>query len=185
MSLSFIPMQTKHAEMLLRWRTDPFITQFMYTDLEHHDVDKQIAWIETMQRAEDYQGFVVHDAGQPVGFICFSDINQQHQRCSTGSYIYEKQARLKYAATLHTYICNYAFHALGMNKIENFLLAPNKKVLQLQRLHKSTEVGCLREHIYKNGAFHDVYIFEILKRDWAEQKQHYPLAQILSAFGQA
>ena len=182
MSISFVPMQPSDAGLLLEWRTHPDITRHMYTDLFEPSVAKQVAWIKAMQASPSYEGFVIYDADKPVGFLCFSDIDTVHQRCSTGSYMYDKSARLKYAVTLHTYICNYAFHRLGMHKIVNYIMGANKKVEKIQALHKTRHVGILKDHVYKYGQFHDVHIFEQLKSDWLTMKQHFPLADIQRAY---
>jgi RimJ/RimL family protein N-acetyltransferase len=54
--------------------------------------------------------------------------------------------------------------------------------VKLQKLHKTRLVGCLHQHIYKNGHYHDVYVFEQLKEDWAKQKQHFDMTTIKAAF---
>jgi UDP-4-amino-4,6-dideoxy-N-acetyl-beta-L-altrosamine N-acetyltransferase len=182
MALNFKRLETCDAELLLHWRTDPDITKHMYTDLIEPSLEKQIAWIESMQKREDYRGYMIQNAGVSVGFLCFNDIDFTHLRCSTGSYIYPRSARLQYAVTLHTYICNYVFYQLKLNKIINYVLDANEKVVKLQSLHKTRLVGHLKQHIYKNNEFLDVHIFEQLKDDWCNQKQHFSLEKIKAAF---
>lgn len=182
MALTFRKITTADAELLLQWRTDAEISKNMFTDLNEPTVAKQQAWIKSLSTRKDYQAFMICDDTNPVGFLCFNDIDYIHHRCSTGSYIYPREARLKYGATLHTYICNYVFHCLGLNKIVNYVMNANEKVLKIQLLHKTRLVGCLKQHIFKNGTWHDVHIFEQLKQDWTQQKQHYPLAQIKASF---
>jgi UDP-4-amino-4,6-dideoxy-N-acetyl-beta-L-altrosamine N-acetyltransferase len=180
--LNFQCMTEKHAELLLTWRTDPNITKHMYTDIDDPCVNKQINWIQEKNKQEDYRGYVIYDDERPVGFLSFNDISLLHQRCSTGSYLYCKKARLKYAATLHTYICNYAFHRLNCNKIVNYIMGANDKVVRLNKLHGTHLIGTLRQHIFKNGKFHDVKIFEQLRNEWHSQKQHFPLQVIQQAY---
>lgn len=182
MSLKFTPMRKSDAELLLKWRTAPEITRHMYTDVLEPSIEKQNAWIDAMNARTDYLGYIIFDDEAPVGFLCFTDIDEQHSRCSTGSYIYDRAARLKYALTLHTYICNFVFARLKLNKIVNYVMDANAKVVKLQELHKTRLVGCFKQHIYKKGEYHDVHVFELLKQDWAKQKQHFDLATIQSAF---
>lgn len=172
MSLHFKRVTESDAELLLKWRTDPEITRHMFTDLMDPNIEQQKAWINSLATREDYIAYVVYDDEQAVGFICFSDINKLHQRCSTGTYIYERPARIKYAATLNTYVCSYAFYRLQCNKIIDEVLGANESIIKLQKLYKARLVGYLRQHIFKSGHFHDVYIFEHLKEDW--EKEHHP-----------
>lgn len=182
MSLKFKAITEDDAELLLKWRTDPEITKNMFTDLSNPSVASQQAWIRSVNQRDDFRGYLICDDDTPVGFLCFSDIDWHNQRCSTGSYIYDRAPRLKYSATLHTYICNYVFHCLKLNKIVNYVMNANEKVLKIQLLHKTRLVGHFKEHIFKHGKFHDIHIFEQLKSDWINQKQHFPLSQIQAAF---
>ena len=61
-------------------------------------------------------------------------------------------------------------------------MGANEKVVKLQTLHKTRHVGCLKDHIFKYGEYHDVHLFEILKSDWESQKQRFSLDQLKSAF---
>jgi len=182
MALNFKRIDTGDAQLLLQWRTSPEITKHMFTDIENPSLEKQIEWVNTISTKKDYRAYMIQDEGHSVGFLCFSDIDYFHQRCSTGSYIYTKEARLKYGVTLHTYVCNYVFHELNLNKIVNYILDANVKVIKLQKLHKTRLVGLLKEHISKDGQLHDVHIFEQLKQDWSTQKQHFSLDKIRAAF---
>lgn len=182
MGLKFKRVDISDAELLLTWRTAPEISQHMFTDLHEPSIAKQRAWIISLTERADYRAYMICDDKTPIGYLCFDNIDKQHQRCSTGSYIYPREARLKYGVTLHTYICNYVFHNLKLNKIVNYVMNANEKVLKLQLLHKTRLVGCLKQHIYKQDQWHDVHIFEQLKQDWSKQKQHFSLDEIKAAF---
>ncbi len=73
------------AGMLLRWRTDPFITRFMFTDLGDPDVERQRGWLRAMETRADFRHFVIEHEGRPVGYLSYSDIDWTHRRCSSGS----------------------------------------------------------------------------------------------------
>lgn len=182
MALNFKRVDVNDAELLLKWRTAPEITKHMFSDLDEPSLEKQKFWIQSLEKNDNYRGYMIQDDGVSIGFLCFTDIDKLHQRCSTGSYIYERQARLKYGATMHTYICNYVFYHLKLNKIVNYVLDANEKVVKLQTLHKTRLVGHLKQHICKNGQLLDVHIFEQLKEDWLPQKQHFNLEKISAAF---
>lgn len=182
MTLSFKHITSTDAELLLKWRTAQEITKHMFSDLQDPSIEKQYQWIDSLANRKDYFAYMIQDNGHSIGFLCFTDIDFANQRCSTGSYIYEREPRLKYGLTLHTYICNYAFHKLQCNKIINYILDANEKVVKLQKLHKSRFVGILKQHIFKNGTFYDVHVFEQLKEDWVNQKQHFTLDIIRDAF---
>jgi RimJ/RimL family protein N-acetyltransferase len=182
MSITFHSPSVDDAALLLKWRTDPEISRNMFTDLEHSDLSVQKKWVKSVLIRKDYVSFIIHDEGKPVGFLSFNDIDYKNKKCSSGSYIYCKKARLKLAVTLHSYICSFAFYCLGMNKIVNLILDVNENVIKIQQLHNTQFVGILREHIYKNGEFYDVHIFEQLRSTWEERKQRFEVSHMREAF---
>lgn len=172
------------AAMLLRWRTDPFITRFMFTDLENPDVERQRAWIAAMEARDDFRHFVIEHEGRPVGYLSYSEIDRLHRRCCSGSYIAEEADRRRIAGFLHCFIMDYCFHGLGMNKLVNYFMEGNDAVIRIQRLLKCREVGTLKDHVFKNGRFHDVLVFETLRSEWETHPHPFPREITLAAFAE-
>jgi len=177
------------AAMLLRWRTDPVITRFMFTDLENPDVERQRAWLQAMEQRRDFRHFIIEhreegQEGRPVGYLSYSEIDMVHRRCSSGSYVAEEQDRRKLAGFLHSFIMDYCFYGLEMNKLVNYFMEGNDGVIRIQRIVKSREVGVLRQHVFKGGRFHDVFIFETLRSDWETHPHLFPRETTLAAFAE-
>jgi RimJ/RimL family protein N-acetyltransferase len=170
------------AAMLLRWRTDPVITRFMFTDLADPDLERQRAWLQTVERRPDFRHFVIEHEGRPVGYLSYSEIDWIHRRCSSGSYMAEEGDRRRLAGFLHSFIMDYCFHAMGMNKIVNYFMDGNDNVIRIQRVLKTREVGLLKEHVWKNGRFHDVLVFETLRAEWEKHPHPFPKERTLAAF---
>lgn len=170
------------AEMLLAWRTDPAITRFMFTDIENPDVARQRAWVAAMEQRQDFRHFVIETEGRPIGYLSYSDIDWTHRRCSSGSYIVDAEARRTVAGFLSSFIMDYCFYALGMNKIVNHFMEGNEKVIKIQRILKCREVGLLKEHIFKYGRYHDVHVFELLKCEWEAHPHPFSRDHTLAAF---
>ena len=170
------------AEMLLAWRTDPAITRFMFTDLENPDVERQRSWITAMEQRQDFRHFVIETAERPIGYLSYSGIDWAHRRCSSGSYIVDAEARRTVAGFLHSFIMDYCFYILEMNKIVNYFMEGNDNVIKIQRLLRCREVGILKEHVFKYGRFHDVLVFELCKAEWESRKRIFPHERTLAAF---
>ncbi len=170
------------AEMLLRWRTDPAITRFMFTDITDPDVERQRAWLLAMERRRDFRHFVIEHEGRPVGYLSYSDIDWTHRRCTSGSYIAEERDRRRIAGFLHCFIMDYCFYGMGMNKLVNHFMEGNDGVIRIQRVLKARQVGVLREHVLKDGRFHDVLVFETLKSEWETHPRPFSREATLAAF---
>ena len=182
-----MPFRFRHpteddAAMLLAWRTDPAITRYMYTDLENADVGTQAAWLRAMAGRADFRHFVIEHADRPVGYLSYTDIDRVNRRCSTGSYIVDAAARRTVAGFLHSFITDYGFYRLGMNKMVNHFMAGNDAVIAIQRRLRIREVGVLRQHIWKHGRFHDVHVFELLRSEWETHPHPFPRERTLAAF---
>lgn len=183
MPFRFRPPTLDDAGLLLRWRTDPAITRFMYTDIENPDEERQRAWLAAAAGRADFCHFVIEHAGQPIGYLSYSDIDRVNRRCSSGSYIGDRSAGGTVPGLLSTFILDYCFYGLGMNKIVNSFLAGNDGVIHIQRLLKFREVGVLREHIFKYGRFHDVTLFEMTRAEWESRRHPFTREHTLAAFG--
>lgn len=172
------------AEMLLRWRTSPEITRFMFTDFVP-DLERQRLWLAACARRKDFRHFIICHNQQPAGYLSFADLDGQHRRGASGSYIAEPAVRQRLAGFLYPFIFDYAFARLGLHKLVNSFLAGNTRVLAVQRALRLREVGTLREHVWKNGVWHDVVLFELLRTEWEARPRLFPLAQTLAAFADA
>ncbi|MDQ2101859.1 GNAT family N-acetyltransferase [Azospirillum isscasi] len=172
------------AEMILRWRTEPSITRFMFTDLENPDVERQRAWLAAMETRRDFRHFIIEYEDRPIGYLSYSDIDWVHLRCSSGSYIVEERDRRKLAGFLHNFIMDYCYYGMGMNKIVNYFIEGNDTVIRIQRVLKTREVGVLRQHVHKYGRFHDVYVFETLRSEWEGHIRLFPRETTLAAFAE-
>ena len=172
------------ADMLLEWRMRPEITRFMFTDLETTDPARQRAWLEACARRDDVCHCIISHDGQPVGYLSYSGIDHVHRRAASGSYLADGTgtARRRLAGFLYPFIFDYAFVRLNLHKLVNSFMAGNTRVIAVQRALRLREVGTLREHIFKNGAWHDVTLFELLRAEWEGRPRLFPLEHTLAAF---
>jgi len=83
---------------------------------------------------------------------------------------------------MHAFIMDYCFYALGMNKVVNSFMEGNTKVLKLQTILRYRPVGVFREHVRKYGRWHDVHVFEMLKREWETHPRPFPREVTLAAY---
>lgn len=164
--MKWIPIEEKHLQQILDWRTSEQVTQFMYTDIEYN-LDNQKKWLEKIRADENGRYFVMEYRDELIGFISLTDIHWQHKRATWNFYI----GNMKYAMLagfLGAYMYNYAFDELDLEKLNGEVMDINEGVRKLHSKQGAREVGVLQRHIYKNGAWHDVYMFEMTKEHWQE-----------------
>lgn len=164
--MKWIPIEEKHLQQILDWRTREDITRFMYTDIEYN-LKNQKKWLEKIKNDKNARYWLIEYRSELIGFISITDIQWSHKRATWNFYI----GNMKYtmlAGFLGAYMYNYVFNELGLEKLNGEVIDINEGVRKLHIKQGAREVGILEHHIYKNGIWHDVYVFEMTKRRWQE-----------------
>ena len=167
--LKFKPLTIEYAEVMMRWRTDPAISAYMFTDPKDISKADQVLWINKRLSDGSFSGFIICESDTPVGFLSYTKIDKINRHCSTGSYIVDRSTSIKYAVTLHELIYTYAFEVLKMHKVYAEILETNYKVLKLQELLGMKLSGVLKDHISKSNEMLDIYVYEQLCTTWHER----------------
>ena len=181
MALNFRKVKLQDAAMILKWRTDPEITRYLFTDIDP-DVTAQENWIRRCETRADFFHFIIYVDDRPIGYLRFADYDSHNRRCSTGNYIYQSDDRRRYAGLLHTFIMDYAFFKLDCHKIVNSFMVGNDRVVKIQQVLKFTYVGLYRDHNFKHDHFYDVHVFELLRGEWETHRRLYSRAETKAAF---
>jgi len=184
MPYRFRPPTLDDAERLLDWRTRPDVTRHMFTDIENPDIERQRDWIAMMNARDDVRHFVIEvEEGRAIGWLGFTEIDRRNRRCSSGLYIGDALDRKRYSGLLATFIFDYCFFVLDMNKLVNQFMDGNERLIKLQKMIGFREVGVLKRHIWKYGEWHDVCLLELHRADHEARSRLFPLERSLAAFG--
>jgi RimJ/RimL family protein N-acetyltransferase len=112
----------------------------------------------------DYAVVTQHDL-QLVGAIGLS-INQTHKHAELGYWIGEPYWGKGYATEAAASMLRYGFEERNLNRIFAHYFAHNPASGRvMQKIGMQLE-GLLREHIYKDGKFVDLYLYSILRADF-------------------
>lgn len=160
----FVKLKEEHLEMVLNWRTREDITRYMITDVEY-DLDKQRKWFDKINKNPSESYWIIKYHAKPIGLISLNDIDLKNRHTRWGYYIGEEKYRM-YGAIIPYYLYSYVFEKLNLNKIIAEVLEGNDRVIKLNLLHGYRKVGIFKNHIFKNGKFHDLILLELTKKDW-------------------
>lgn len=184
MTISFRRPTLDDAALLLEWRSQPRINEMMFTNIQPGDISKHREWLKSCEVRNDYEHFIILGDDKPVGYLSYSEIDQINGHCSCGSYFGTPEGARKFGGHVHAYFMDYIFYVLNMRKYVIHIMDSNTRVLKLQRLLGLREVGVLKEHIIKGGIPKDVYVFELLKKDWETRRWNtHTIAESFRAFG--
>jgi len=63
-------------------------------------------------------------------------------------------------------ILDYGFYQLNLHRIWSGALAFNERSIQLHKVVGFQEEGRQREAVFRNGEFHDIVMFGLLRDEW-------------------
>ncbi len=155
-----------HVEDDLRWFRDPVVTRYLNLrnpqTREQHEEYRRL-----MARSETDVFWAIMLGERNIGNMGIHNIDWRNRSAKTGIVIGEKDCwGHGYAVEAMRLRTAYAFNELGLETITTNVYGPNEASRRaLQRAGYHT-VGWLRRHIYLEGAFHDVWLGEVVRDEW-------------------
>ncbi|MGS2778870.1 UDP-4-amino-4,6-dideoxy-N-acetyl-beta-L-altrosamine N-acetyltransferase [Robertmurraya sp. GLU-23] len=169
--MKWIRIKEEHLQQVLDWRTSKCVTQYMYTDIDY-DLMKQKQWLDSINHDPKGLYWIMSYKDILIGYISITSIDEKHKRAYWNFYIGDLSYSM-IAGFVGAYMYNYAFHTLGLEKLMGEVMGENTAVRKLHQLQGAREVGVFEKHIYKNGDWHDIYVYEMLKETWTEKGKKY------------
>jgi UDP-4-amino-4,6-dideoxy-N-acetyl-beta-L-altrosamine N-acetyltransferase len=165
--IAFVPLHEDALEQVLRWRTSAEVTRHLFTDIPF-DMEKQRQWFARVSADPTCCHWLIRWRDRDVGLAHLAAIDDQAQHCNCGFYLGESDAGRIGGAILPG-IINHVFGEMGYRKIWGEVMAGNAQVRQMHEVLGYREVGILTDHVHKNGQWHDVHVFEMMRDDWKER----------------
>jgi RimJ/RimL family protein N-acetyltransferase len=113
--------------------------------------------------------WIIDVDGDAVGAIGIHDIDWQNARATTGILIGAKdkwgQGVASEAMRLRT---RYAFRELNLHKLMTEVFADNAASRRALEKTGYRTIGISRDHFFTGGRWHDVWLGEVLREDWAK-----------------
>lgn len=168
--LRFVVPGVEHAALVLGWRTKPWVTRFMFTDVTH-GLPEQQQWMLAALARQDYRHWLVMDGDRPIGLVNLQDIDWAGKESASGFYVGEEDAR-PLAGFFLPYLYNHAFGDLGFAAMTALVMAGNDDVLRLHRAHGYVDEGMLEGGVVKNGGIHQVHRLRLTREGWGSRKAY-------------
>ena len=168
-------LRESDLEMVMHWRMRPEVTSYMYTDPKL-TLDDQRRWFEKVSRSSRDRVWIIEmlDGARPVGVLSLTDIDRVQGRCAWAYYLGDSEIRgAGLAKSLELNVYAYVFDTLGLNKLWCEVLAFNDRVVALHEKFGSKVEGVLRQHICKDGQYHDVVRMGMLRADWPAVRERF------------
>ena len=167
------PIKRSDISYFLKWFNDPELVQYigMYLPMTEMAEEKYIEELGTT-RARSHAQFVIEvKAGastKPIGTCGLDGINSKDNHATFGIVIGEKDYWSKsYGMEAARLLIDYGFQQLNLNRISSTALAFNERSTKLHKKLGFREEGCLRQAMFKNGQYHDLVQFGLLRQEWS------------------
>ncbi|WP_341322793.1 GNAT family protein [Solibacillus sp. FSL H8-0523] len=143
-----------------------------YISSEH---DKK--WIEDKIFNNYNQLYLVicsSESQQPLGYVCANNIDYINRKAEWGGLIVTNELNSKGIGTDAGYLLlDHLFGELGMNMVYAYVNENNKASYRLSEKYGFKKDGLIRNFVYKQNRFHNVYVFSILKSEYVNNKTLY------------
>lgn len=168
---SLRPIRQEDLSTLLAWRNSERITSEMLTS---HEItwEEHEAWFQRFRQHDPLRHFVFCYEDRAIGYMGFSDWDEENKRCSSSSYIGAVTDVPIDAGLFVDYLgLEYIFSRTEINKVWSYVFAHNKRAYKLNLLLGYKEEGYLRQHFLQHGEFQDVHVIGILRSEWQREKE--------------
>ena len=166
------PVKRSDISYFLKWFNDPEVIQYlgMYLPMTEMAEEKFIEELGTT-RAKSDALFVIEviegASTKPIGNCGLHGINSKDNHATFGIVIGEKDYWSKsYGTEAARLLINYGFQQLNLHRISSTAVAFNERSIRFHKKVGFREEGRVRETIFKNGQYHDLVQFGILREEW-------------------
>jgi len=134
--VNFIDLTSNEKEMLLEWRNDSSIRQWMFTK-ELISLENHLNYIETLVDKKDRVYFMLKEEGKAIGVIDFTNISKN--KANIG--LYAKPFLKGKGEILMSTILDYGFNVLKVKTLISEVLNSNQSAIRLYKKFNFQEIG--------------------------------------------
>jgi UDP-4-amino-4,6-dideoxy-N-acetyl-beta-L-altrosamine N-acetyltransferase len=162
-------IEAEDLPLLVQWRNDPEVYRCFY---EHEPLSlaKQRLWYQSFLQRPDEKYWIAetHPAGEAVGTIALVNLDWRNRRAELGRVLVAPGAsrRSGFGREICRLALDYAFRHLNLHRVYLEVFADNEAAVGLYRRLGFREEGCLRQHVFAEGAYRDVLLFAMLAGDF-------------------
>jgi len=171
------PVRRSDITFFLKWFNDPEVTQYldMYLPLTEMSEEKFIEAIST-SRAETDVFFVIEALFEkeniPIGSIGLHKLNYHNMHGALGIAIGEKEYWSRgYGTEAAELLIGFGFYQMNLHRISSSVFAFNGRSLKMHLKAGFKEEGRRRFAIYRNGQYHDLVEFGLLRDEWMQNRK--------------
>lgn len=174
-------------DTVIRWMEDEDFQRFLYGDPARSPKQLRAQIVGMLGRSVGHTLpggiYLLLDSPTrgPVGMISLQNISWRNRNCSLDVYIGDKALRSGMMTALCFYrTMEYAFDELNLHRITAFIYAFNRPSWRVLEKSGALREVTLQKQIFRDGVYHDIYGYGLLRRDFEALRQQYKGVQGVS-----
>ncbi|MFW5804731.1 MAG: GNAT family N-acetyltransferase [bacterium] len=155
---------------LTKWRNDKKLTNNLGGNIFFVSSYREKGWVEKAigdDKRDLHLAIVKGEDGTFIGMVNLTSIDHINKKAEFSIMLGdEKQMGKGYGKQATTLILQHAFNELNLNKVWLSVLKSNDKARKLDEVIGFKNDGVIRQDVYKNGTYQDLYLMSILKEEF-------------------
>jgi UDP-4-amino-4,6-dideoxy-N-acetyl-beta-L-altrosamine N-acetyltransferase len=165
------PLDMEDIDLFILWLNDEEVRQYL-SRMTPLNRTREKEFIENLYKDEReiVLGIVVKENDQLIGNIALHKISIPFRNAGLGIFIGDKSCWSKgYGTEALNLMLGYGFDQLNLHRIFLTVLSFNARAIHTYEKVGFKREGSFRDHIYRNGKYHDLYYMGILEDEWRDQ----------------
>ena len=162
------PLEMEDIDSFILWLNDEEVRQYLTRTSPLNRI-REREFVENLYKDEReiVLGIVLKENDQLIGNIALHRISIPYRQSGLGIVIGEKTCWSKgYGTEALNLMLRYGFDQLNLHRIYLTVLSFNARAIHTYEKVGFIKEGVFREHMYRNGKYHDVYYMGILEDEW-------------------
>lgn len=170
MSVALRPLRLDDGDQVRAWRNAPHVASHMYTEHAVGEAE-HAAWLGAAVQSSERRYWIILWDERPVGLANLTRIDRVNRRCEWAYYLGETDTRGQgVGACVEYLVAREVFGPMRLNKLACEVFVANESVWKLHESFGFLREAHYRDHVWKDGRFHDVYGLALMAIDWAERR---------------
>lgn len=143
----------------------------MLTDPFHVTQEEQAVWFENLSKSRTSRRYAIclKDSGNICGIIRLDRIDTVNNNAEIGADIDPNYRQKGIATEAYIGLIDYLFNTLGLHRLQLLTRTTNHPAISLYKKIGFQVEGTLRESIFREKIFQDLYIMSLISTDWTTE----------------
>ncbi len=165
------PVEMEDVNNYVMWLNDEEVRQFLSRITPFNSI-REKEWVENLYKDDKsiILGIVVKESDKLIGNIGIHGISIPNRHAVLGIFIGDKSCWSKgYGTEALNLMLAHGFDQLSLHRIYLSVMSFNPRAIRAYEKAGFVKEGVYREHIYRNGKYHDLYMMSVLENEWRQK----------------